>query len=344
MDRSERSVHIELLRILACFLVIVNHTNSALFQTVQPSPTWFASLAYFFACKAAVPVFLMIMGAVLLGKEDTPRRWRQRLLRGFVVFAASSAACYVYYGWAWRLEIGLGDFLRKLPYLPATNAYWYLYLYLGILCMLPVLQRLAKALGERELRWVLLLSVGVLGLDPVFRAFFRDFHISGYFNGALLGTRLAMVLYGYYVERYVTPTRQRALAACVLFPVLVLVQVAATYHFYQRDPDHYLMLDNIDSVLICASAVCVYEAVRYASGRLRLGERARRGICYLGSLTFGIYLLHEVVVNATRGVFASLWTRMDGMAAMVLWELMVFTVCAAAAAVGKKIPFLGRWL
>lgn len=71
MNHSSRQVHIEFLRIVAAFLVIVNHTNSRIFLARAPSATWFASVTYFFICKIAVPLFLMIMGALLLEKHDT---------------------------------------------------------------------------------------------------------------------------------------------------------------------------------------------------------------------------------------------------------------------------------
>lgn len=49
MSRTEdkRIVFIEMLRIFACFLVIVNHTNSTIFLQSAPSVTWFLSLTYF---------------------------------------------------------------------------------------------------------------------------------------------------------------------------------------------------------------------------------------------------------------------------------------------------------
>lgn len=83
LQRDGKKTYIEFLRIAAAFLVIVNHTNSGIFLSRTPSPTWLCSLTYFFICKIAVPLFMFIMGALLLGKDDTPKRSAERLLHIF---------------------------------------------------------------------------------------------------------------------------------------------------------------------------------------------------------------------------------------------------------------------
>ena len=44
--KKPRYNFIDVLRVIACFLVIVNHTNSWIFLNLTPSPTWYASLTF----------------------------------------------------------------------------------------------------------------------------------------------------------------------------------------------------------------------------------------------------------------------------------------------------------
>ena len=66
-------MHLDILRILACLFVIFNHTADAGFQLFTTYPT--GGFVYFFLsfftvlCKTAVPIFLMISGALLLGRD-----------------------------------------------------------------------------------------------------------------------------------------------------------------------------------------------------------------------------------------------------------------------------------
>lgn len=53
MKQRGHNYAFDILRILACFLVIVNHTNSEVFLGMNPSLTWALSLAYFYFSKIA---------------------------------------------------------------------------------------------------------------------------------------------------------------------------------------------------------------------------------------------------------------------------------------------------
>lgn len=69
-----RKVYIEFMRIAACFLVIVNHTVNQIVCAFPVSHTWFCATTYFFVSKIAVPLFLFIMGGLMLNKEDSPKK------------------------------------------------------------------------------------------------------------------------------------------------------------------------------------------------------------------------------------------------------------------------------
>lgn len=74
--------YIELLRVIASFLVIVNHTNSGIFMSRTPEALyWNESVSYFFVSKVAVPIFLMISGALMLGKVEPWQKHAKRILR-----------------------------------------------------------------------------------------------------------------------------------------------------------------------------------------------------------------------------------------------------------------------
>lgn len=249
---DSKMTHIEFLRIAAAFLVIVNHTNSQIFMSRGPSPTWFCSLTYFYICKIAVPLFLFIMGALLLGKEDTPEKTRARLFRILAVFFAGSLCYYIYYAHRNGEPINLGKFLFYLPSTSSTNAFWYLYLYIALLCMLPILQRLAKALDKRQLGYLLFFSVGVSGTTPLITVFFPEFTVVNYFP-TLIGTYAGQVLLGYFIERYVPMTKRAFWSAFCSFLLLIAFQVAGAYLLYRRGA-YYLALDDRTFITITASA------------------------------------------------------------------------------------------
>ncbi|MCM1268365.1 MAG: acyltransferase [Bacteroidales bacterium] len=87
-----KKTYLESLRIIAVIWVIYNHTRELGFTLYQyPSDTLshYLSIIMIPICKTAVPVFLMISGAVLLGKtEDYRQLFKKRIARyaGIILF------------------------------------------------------------------------------------------------------------------------------------------------------------------------------------------------------------------------------------------------------------------
>lgn len=343
-EAAGRRTHIELLRILAAFLVLVNHTNSEIFRNNAPSLTWFWSVTYMFISKPAVPVFVMIMGALLLEKEDSPRKSAERILRIFVVFLAGSFLYTVYYGHRNGTAFSLRDFLFQLPTARATTAFWYLYLYLGLLCVLPVLQKLAKALSRRQMEYLFLLTLGFCGTVPLLQILFSTPGLSGDFTDGMIGHYLALVLLGYYLEHEAAPSRRAFLFCLGGYGLSLAVQVAGTYLLFRRNPESYAALDNRKLITITLASACLYVCVKYLLERHPLPPSAVRAVRSLGRLTFGIYLLGDFMISWTRPVYEALCGHMHVVFAMVLWELFIFAAAALAAAGLRLVPPLRKWL
>ena len=112
-SQSKRLIHLDLLRVMAIYLVIFNHTGDrgyTLFISKISSPV---SLLYMIAsvfCKIAVPLFFMISGALLLRKEETLQElFLKRILRMVVVLFIISIP---YYFWLHRSNgLNILDFI-----------------------------------------------------------------------------------------------------------------------------------------------------------------------------------------------------------------------------------------
>lgn len=325
---SERIIHLEFMRIVACFLVIVNHTTGSLLGERDLGVTWFIGLIYFFICKIAVPLFLMISGAVLLEKMDSSRKSIQRILKNGIPFFIASAGYYIYYGVKSETPIRVSDFFLKLLQSQRTNAFWYFYLYLGLLCLLPILQKMVKALNKRDLQWIMFLSVGLLGTISLLKLFFPSFGVSGYFTGVLFSTYIGIYLCGYYIEKHICLNRPKFVLASILFTVLIGFQTIATFYFYQKDPEKYLFLDNRLLITITLSTFCFYIMIKYVFIRLPVHPVIEKTIRYLGSLTFGIYLLSDWMIKVSAPIHQMLREHLHVIPAMILWELLIFAACA----------------
>jgi surface polysaccharide O-acyltransferase-like enzyme len=85
------STYLDVLRMLACFAVIMLHYSGS-YNYRFGIPTFDAGIQFFTITRWCVPVFLMISGALLLGKdEDLPTGYRKRFSRVLPAFFTWSA-------------------------------------------------------------------------------------------------------------------------------------------------------------------------------------------------------------------------------------------------------------
>ena len=136
ISNTSRKIHIEFLRIFACFFVLFNHSCSAMskiyFEDFSKSRVIF--LILYFICRAAVPVFLMITGANLLSKKDSIKKWLKRLAKSAVLICLTSILYHIYESNTFSFT----TIIQNIFSAKISTTSWYLYLYLGIILILPV--------------------------------------------------------------------------------------------------------------------------------------------------------------------------------------------------------------
>ncbi len=276
----------------------------------------------------------------MLEKEDTPQKSTERVIRKLTVLVVFSFCYYVYQTLRNGTAFNAKEFLCNLPQTNITGSYWYLYLYLALLCLLPILQKLVKVLSKRQLEYLLFISMGILGTVPLI----QSFKLHPMFTAGLIGPYIGQVLLGYYIEKYVPMTKRVFIFCSCAFVLLITFQVYATFRFYQQEPSYYLKLDNCIMNTIAGSAACFYICVKYIFTKHPPRQMVERVLGYLGALTFGIYLLADMMKIQSLSLYPMLVEHMHPLFAMVLWELFIFIVCALITAGLRMIPILRKWL
>ena len=138
MNKNNRNLGYDYIRIMACFMVLVDHTFLHIIWPLREgfSHTAFIGAFVFFASKMNVVSFVWLSGALLLGKEESYKDWfLKRVLRVCLVIVVFSA---LYYDWVGN---GISEYLSTIFSVNLTTAFWYLYLwhFLNILFFLHFL-------------------------------------------------------------------------------------------------------------------------------------------------------------------------------------------------------------
>lgn len=169
---GSRDLYLDLIRALSMFLVIFNHTGTKgfmLYSIATKSPLYPFYMFLSVACKPAVPLYWMVSGALLLPKEESISRvYRHRVLRMVIVLVLFSA---IHYGW--RILYGQVESFDIKYYFTVlytsyfATAYWFIYSYISMLMMLPLLRKMVKAMSRQHFVYLFIIIVAMSGVIPI---------------------------------------------------------------------------------------------------------------------------------------------------------------------------------
>lgn len=294
--RPGRKHWIDWLRAMAAFAVVVIHVTAPLYAqiaTLRRADWWIANVANC-AARFAVPLFVMLAGALLLGRnEDAAAFYAKRAARLLPAFIFWSVF-YLLFAWATGGD-GLDMRERFVHAVLVTGAtyyhLWYLPMFFGLMLVHPFIN--AWLVGRRPGRADLIAFFAVVAL-------FAALHQAAELSEAIKGLRLEWAgafawFVGCYVAGYVLETHlDRRWPNLLLIGVFLAVAAAGALGNFalvmatglvQRQ---YLLPDS--GVAVLAMTAALFCLVRQNAARLPQS----RFVAAAAEASFGIYLIHPV--------------------------------------------------
>lgn len=343
---KEKKISLETLRIIAMCFVIYNHTGEngyELFRYAQNDFIWYLSLVVGTICKAGVPLFFMISGALLLGKEETVAEiFKKRIVRYILTIVIFSFIYYV------RLYLrnpeygfSISFFVKFIYSTPFIDPYWFLYAYLGFLIMLPFLRAAVKNL---ELSGYILILISVLILDYIVVAE----KIMGFAHINLsLGWGTQTILYpvlGYGVMRYAsTYEKEHNKITMVLVGTFILNCACCIYMVHSELSElggtiSELSEENIARYSLVPSMIIFYSIVRTFDG-INSSKITYKVINYVGGCAFCVYLFEDMLrSDIFLSVFKLASTQVGRLMLNVPYTICMISGGVLIATVIRKIP------
>lgn len=290
--KSQRKVFLDLIRIFAILGVIYNHSTA--WEMYQVPGNIHQTVGYVLTCLAriAVPLFFMVSGVTLLGKEESIKSlYQKRVLRMVLCTVLFSIA---YYLWALvRKEIepvSPLQFAKGIMVEPYIIPFWFLYAYIGFLVILPVLRLIAKNLTA-EIWHYLFAFVIIEYLIRSVLCIASGLQISPYLTmtGVVtMPTLYSLLGYGLYTFE---KDKMKKVGA-ILFAVLVLVYLAADIISCRYSTRRILSsAGDLRCVVLCIAVFGLF----YCIGERITSEKAVKVLTFVGNRMFGVYLLDSFV-------------------------------------------------
>lgn len=329
----KKKLHLEILRIIAIYFVILTHTGRrgfTYFTTLEPSLGYFAAMLVPLACQICVPLFYMISGATLLGKDETPAQvWRRRIPRILAVTVLASLGMYLYY----EPKSGV-DFLKTLYSRNVIAPYWYLWSYLGFLILLPFLRKMIRNLSDREFLYLFGLHLVFNGLIPMAQ-YPPGLRLNGSLNVALVTSNIIIFpAAGYYLER--KELTRRHIAALWGLTVLALAATMALTHYkiIQTGQLGEGQVGTFYKSLCLIPTAAVYATVK----GLKVPRWLEKPVATLGGCTFGIYLIEQILRERGYPVRDAMARWLPDIPATLVYTALVLAAAFCVIWAVRKLP------
>ena len=354
--RKKRIIWIELLRVAACVAVIMLHAGSQHFRDIPIDTfTWKVSNFYHGFPRFAVPCFLMLNGAPYLDKKRTwslKKLWEKNILP----VAAAYVFWQLFYG-VYRIMItgsapvGSARFLKKLL-VYFSDAYfhlWYLPMLIGLMILTPLIWEIVNSPRGKQWEGYMILLFLVFKIAvytiTIFPLPWME-HIKVLLNTVqptLVTDFAGYFVLGHYLYEYGLPGKAER-AVYILGPVMILLGIAlCQWRSLKLDQPVQAFYDNYTLAAFCWSSA-VFLFFKNVLGKIRWSERQEKTICYLGSCTFGIYLIHAFFRDVLRGLGIDSMMMQNTVIAVPLTVLAIFALSLAAVSVMKHIPVVKKWI
>lgn len=354
-NKSNRELWIDYLRILATFAVICVHAccqiiDSAVFEMpVVGSLDWSIACTYNALSRYCVPIFLMISGALFIGREirisDLYFKYILRIIVAFLTWSLFYAV----------IRAGDSANLKSivLHTLVGESRYAFLFCLVGLYIITPVLNKIVES--KRIAVYYLLLCFVFCFCEPQVVSVVSDYQIpvvTTFVSGidltvSKMNLQFVMGMTGYYVLGYVLShyqikNRNYLYILGVIGGIITAgFTIAKSINIGTADFKWF----NYLSVNVLCEAVALFVFAKYEMSKIKVSEKVRKTIIKISKYTFGIYLIHTFVLDILLpDVFGISAYSFSAIISIPIITMAVFIVSLIISFGVNHIPILCRYI
>ena len=334
---AQRSGSFDVIRVSACLAVVLLHLAATTVMQPEQLGTISWHMANFIdsAMRWAVPVFVMLSGALLLDekKQTSPREfWTRRMNRLLPALLFWSAVYLAWRAFFWHQPLTLNtialDLIAGRPYIHL----YFLFLIAGLYLVTPFLATAASSLESKQLgQAIVVMAALALGANMV------DFLATSAFT--LFVPYIAYYFAGLYCVRVLAnrPAPYGMVLAGAILITTLFTALSVSVNGLESRWSFYFYEDLSPTIMVMA--VTVFMVLLRASLLPVVHSAAQR----LAPLTLGVYVAHPIIVELLRHAYH---TRMPAMFRPLYYIPITFTITIAiafaAVALMQRIPLLRR--
>ena len=281
-----RDISYDVIRFVAILFVFSIHCMAGLDAHKDTGVNIFASNLLTSIQHIGVPLFVMLSGALLLGKQESPYVFlKKRMSRVLVPFLVWSV---ILFGIYCVLEPNRYPedtnsypllFVKLLCFSGIHRVYWYVYMILGLYLITPILQRFAQAADEKCMRYACLLIAGVV----VMSALLPDFLVTKRMVSDNL-PYLGYFITGFYIRKHIAKRKGTVRVFATVSVLLLVLSLCNQCMSFMPD----------DSVIIYFLSIAVFGSMQKTE--LKDGP-LHKFVTFVSRTSYGMYLSHVLLIS-----------------------------------------------
>lgn len=332
------------LKVISLFAVIVLHTASPLLMDFKKADlnNWLVADFYNALVRFAVPVFVMISGALLLHLEyelgDFLKRRLTRVIWPFLFWSL------IYIGYSWYNEdIAFSSdawantriILHQLKY-GAYYHLWYVYMLIGLYLLIPVIGKFVRNATEKEILYFLLVWFVVMVFSQPYLSRYEPLIDVHYFAGYV-----GYLVLGHYLAFKELPQNGLKTPLIIYFFLCLAGITFGTYLLSANNKDlSTLMYEPLGPFIVLFSSG-IFLLARVTVFKLPESLIKVRGLA--GALSLGIYLCHALFLTLLDGEGVN-YKLCNPIFSIPITALVCFLLSFLLIFIISKIPLIGKYI
>jgi len=327
---SQTNFGISILRVLATLSVIIIHVSAPLvvdFGKIS-SFNWNVANFYNSISRYAVPLFFMISGSLLLGREfeikDFLKNRLGKIIPPFLFWSLfySLTNRYVFKSDTFNITKVIKDVFYGSEY-----HLWFVFTLIGVYLISPIFQKWIKFSEKKDIQYFLIIWLITLFITiPGIVIYFPKINLT-YFSGFL-----GYFILGFYLKKYV---RIQNWISYLLIFVGVLITIFGTYYFSNLNNIFY----DYFYEYLCLNALMVSVGVFQLFIKIEnVNETIKPILSKLNECSFGIYLIHPFVLKVL-GLIGATAYFVNPIISILILSLVCFLLSFIVIFIIKKIKF-----
>ncbi|MBE5898472.1 MAG: acyltransferase [Lachnospiraceae bacterium] len=316
--RDNQKEKIQVARAVAIFMVIVTHT--VLFNPYEIYVRPFVN--------PAVGIFVFLSG--LLTKEQIQGKdiltfYKRRLLRVFIPYTLWSIVYVVFQG---SYDTAIIDYLTG----NCCSTFYYILVYMQLVIIAPLVGKLIRS----KLWWIgfIITPVAIVteyilvncGIDVIY-----PYNINNFFVWFIFFYMGMLIRIRYKSGKEVSSTRINVISI-VLIPVCIALELLEGHAWLSLGRTDFANTQVKLSAMLTGMVVCIFIASLILS---KSEKRPLRLLVLIGDASFGIYLIHQLIIGIWGRYFSNLIVASDYW--FIIEAVVVLIIASIIILVSQKI-------